>query len=242
MLRVLKDQKTVDESRKKLAELGCDTSRGWRRAMFAALYRLRFRTAPPTVAINKSWDVLTMLEMFEKHLPDRQSRLFDMGSFNCEIPLALWQRGYRRIRAADFNPLGRSINWYGNGIDFHAENFYQPDVPAESLDGITALSVIEHGYDGDNLMKSVSRILKPGGIFALSTDYHEEKLEIPSDYRIFGLPYMIFCRREIEELIEHGRRYGLAPLGDLQWSSSDYPIHFLGRDMTFLFLAFQKAK
>lgn len=124
MIRVLESQEQIQASRRRLNELGVDTSRGLSRRLFQLLFALRFRRLPGPVAVNKSWDVLTMLETIQEHFPDKASRIYDMGSFNCEIPLALWRRGYRDIRAADLNPLGRCIRWYGNRIDFHCEDFY----------------------------------------------------------------------------------------------------------------------
>jgi hypothetical protein len=119
------------------------------------LYLLRFRKPAEKVAVNKSWDVLSILQLIEKYKPNKDALIYDMGSYNCEIPLALWWRGYRNIMAADFNPIGRVINWYGNKIQFRNENFYKSTVTPHSLDVITALSVIEHGFEQVEFLKSV---------------------------------------------------------------------------------------
>jgi SAM-dependent methyltransferase len=241
MLRVLQTGQQIEDARKGLRARGCDMSVGWRRTLFEALYRARFRVPAPEPAINKSWDVLTMLDLIEHELPDRRSRLFDMGSYNCEIPLALWQRGYRNIRAADFNPLGRSIRWYGNRIDFHCEDFYKPAIGEGTLDGITALSVIEHGYDEERLLRTLSTLLRPGGIACLTTDYREQKIEVPADYRIFGLTWRVFSRAEIERLVARATAFGLELVGDVRWSESELPVHFEGYAFTFALLALRKA-
>src|SRR5690348_15423763 len=117
MLKILHDEDQIRQARQELRRLGCDSSTGLRRKLFEACYALRFRTTPPAVAVNKSWDVLTMLETIKTVRPDRDAGIFEMGSYNSEIPLALWSSGYRRIRASDFNPLGRCIRWYGNRIE-----------------------------------------------------------------------------------------------------------------------------
>ena len=134
MLRVLKNRQMIVEARKRLAELGCDSTRGFARTRFQMSYLLRFRKAAPQVAVNKSWDVLSIVEAVEKYCPDKRAQIFDMGSYNCEAPLALWWRGYRNIRAADLNPKGRCIRWYGNNIDFHCEDFYRPALADGSVD------------------------------------------------------------------------------------------------------------
>src|SRR5262249_35847684 len=154
-----------------------------------------------------------LLETVKRFRPDRGARIFEMGSYNSEIPLALWGSGYRRIRAADLNPLGRSIRWYGNRIDFRCEDFYQPDAPDGSVDVITSLSVIEHGYAQGRLLALADRLLAPGGLLCLTTDYHEEAVPVPDDFRVFGLPYRIFSRSDIESLLSDAEAAGLRPVG-----------------------------
>jgi hypothetical protein len=241
MLRVLQSQSQIDEARLWLRTAGCDSSQGWARLRFWLHYTLRYRTAPVPVAVNKSWDVKTMLQAIETHCPNRESAIFEMGCVNSEIPLALWWRGYRNIRASDLDPHGQAIRWYGNEINFYQENFYSPQVPDESFDVMTALSVIEHGYNQTNLLKTFRRFLKPGGMVCLTTDFHEPKLEVPSDFRVFGQTYRIFDRAEIESLIQEAASLGLRLAGDVQWQQSNYPISWLDRNFTFLFLAFIKT-
>lgn len=182
-----------------------------------------------------------MLTTIHRHVRDRQARTLDAGSVNSEIPLALWKAGYRNVAAVDLDPHGRAIRWYGNRIQFRCGDFYDAPAHAGTLDVVTALSVIEHGYDRDRLLRSLSRMLRPGGIACLSTDYRESPIRIPSEYRLFGLPYRVFCRRDIEGLLEAAGDHGLLPVGDLAWERSEYPIQWLGHRMTFLFLALWKA-
>lgn len=241
MLRILESQTEIDLSRTKLRAMGCDTTHGWRRRMFQFANWVRFRAAAPDVAIEKSWDVLNMLETIEVEKPDRSAQIFEMGSYNSEILLALWQRGYRRIHASDFNPLGRCIRWYGNSIDFRAEDFYAPDLKPGSVDVIVALSVIEHGFDGDRLWATFARLLKPGGIALVSTDYHEAKIPIDPNFRAFNLSYTIFSRAEIEEMMRIATQHGLEPLGSIAWRNSQNPIEFEGHRFTFALMGFRKV-
>ena len=240
MIEVLKSQEMIEEARAGLDKLGCDTTHGFARTMFQMRYLLRFRQIPPRVAVNKSWDVLKIVETIEKHKPDKDISIFDMGSFNCEAPVSLWMRGYRNIRASDLNPKGRCINWYGNGINFQCENFYEPGIDDESLDVMTSLSVIEHGWDQKKFIEICMRYLKPGGIVCFSTDFHPEKQPIPEDFRLFNLSYMIFSRAEIESLVRAAEESGLELLGPANWGESEYPINFLEKDFTFIYLAFRK--
>ena len=242
MISILKDATEITRAREELRFVGLDTSRGWRRALYSLRWRLRFRCAPEPVAINKSWDVWTMYQSVLTHVPDRSARVFEMGSFNSEIPLVLWRAGYHTIRASDFNPLGRAIRWYGNHIDFRCEDFYRPDLPPGSVNVMTALSVIEHGYQQDKVIGTAARLLAPGGIFLLTTDYHENGVKIPPDFRQFGLSYRIFSRADIEGLVRAADRSGLELLGPTEWESSGYPIEWEGWKFTFVFVGFRKSR
>ncbi|MBK25463.1 MAG: hypothetical protein CME70_15820 [Halobacteriovorax sp.] len=241
MLKVLSNQGQINSAREELNKLGADTSTGWRRSLFKILYGIRYRSPAQPVSINKSWDTLVILKMIEEHFPDKlNTSIFEMGSYNSEIPVSLWNRGYRKIRASDFNPKGQCINYYANSIDFHVEDFYAPAIPEESLDVMTALSVIEHGYDQKKFLRACQKYLKPGGMVIFTTDYHKEKLSIPEDYRLFDLTYMIFSKEEIENLLEEAKKYDLELVSDVQWGDSEYPIEFLGHNMTFILIAFRK--
>ena len=242
MIRVLRDAAQVVEARANLHAAGLDTSRGWRRALYALCWRLRFRRAPEPVAVSKSWDVWTMYRTVLEHAPDRATRVFEMGSYNSEIPLVLWRAGYHNIRASDFNPLGRAIRWYGNRIDFRCENFYAPDLAPGSVDVMTALSVIEHGFDQEKLIAAAARLLKPGGLFLFTTDYREEGATIPDTLRPFGLSYRVFSRGDIESLVRAAGVAGLELIGPAEWAASDYPIEWYGFRFTFAFVALRKVR
>lgn len=243
MIKVLKNKKQIEDARLKLKEMGADSSTGWSRRIYQTLYFLRFRKPAEKVAVNKSWDVLNILQLIEKYKPERNSRIYDMGSYNCEIPLALWWRGYRNVFAADFNPLGRAINWYGNKIQFRQENFYQSTIPAFSLDVITALSVIEHGFEKVEFFKVCSHLLKPGGLVLITTDFHANKIPIDPEFKIFNLSYMVFSTEEIIQLVKEAEKNGfqlIAHEGEERWDSSEYPIQFLDKKMSFILLGFKK--
>lgn len=243
MIEVLKNQEQINEARKKLNQMGADSSTGFARKMYQLLFFLRFRRKAENVAINKSWDVLKILETIEKYKPDHSSMIYDMGSYNCEIPLSLWWRGYKKIFAADLNPLARSIRWYCNSIEFRRENFYQSSMPKHSLDIITALSVIEHGYDQVNFFKVCHDLLKPGGLVLITTDFNKTKINIDPNFKIFHLSYLIFSSNDISKLVEEASQNGFELLSterENNWDESENPIHFLEYKMSFIFLGFRK--
>lgn len=242
MLKILNKQSDIQDARDKMFTKRIDSSRGLHRLRFATFFALRFRREVPPVSTNKSWDVLNIVETIENVFPDKNIKIYDMGSYNCEIGVSLWLAGFRNIICADLNPLGRCIKWYGNNIDFRCEDFYTPSVPPGSLDVMTALSVIEHGYDQKKLLKSLSTFLKVGGIALLTTDYNEEKIAIDPNFRIFELSYMIFSKKEIESLVEEAKDYGLELITQAEWGKTETPIDFLNHKFSFILVGLKKVR
>lgn len=242
MLKVLSKESDIQESRNQMNKKGIDSSTGFHRLRFATIFSLRFRRPVPPVSINKSWDVLNIVETIEKQFSDKNIRIYDMGSYNCEIGVSLALAGYKNIIGADFNPLGRCIKWYGNNIDFRCEDFYKPSVPPGSLDVMTALSVIEHGYDQKKLLNSFSTYLKVGGIALVTTDYHEQKIPIDPHFKIFDLSYMIFSKEEIQSLIQEAKQFGLELITTPEWGQTENPIEFLNHKFSFILLGLKKVR
>jgi SAM-dependent methyltransferase len=240
MLRVLKDMKTIHEARAELRKRGLDTTQGWRRFLFTRLWKLRYSKPPEPVSVIKSWDVLQMTDTILKYVPDKNALIYEMGSYNSEISLALWGSRYRNIRASDFNPLGHTIRWYWNRIDFRAENFYEPALEPGSCSAIVALSVIEHGYDRDQLVKTVDRLLKPGGVFCCSTDYHDPKIHVPDTFRAFDLSFLIFSRQDVQDLLDCFAKVGIEPIEPPEWGESENPIRWEGFQYSFVFFTLRK--
>jgi len=61
---------------------------------------------------------------------------------------------------------------------------------------ITAISVIEHGFESDRLLAEVSRLLKVGGYFIVSVDYWKDKISTDG-LTAFGMDWMIFSREDL---------------------------------------------
>jgi ubiquinone/menaquinone biosynthesis C-methylase UbiE len=112
--------------------------------------------------------------------------------------------------------------------------------PDNSFDVVTAISVIEHGFNPDLLLKEMSRIVKKGGHFIGSTDYWSEKIDVKNQ-KIFGMDWMIFSEKEIKEFIEMAKKYSFQIVGDKDFSVKEKPVELLNQNYTFLWFAFQKV-
>lgn len=185
----------------------------------------------------KSWDILKTVEFIETHA-GKDAPILDIGSYACELPPVLHRLGYKHVAAIDLNPdIARMP--YDGAVDYRVGNFLRAPFPDGSIAAVTAISVIEHGFDGEALAKEVARLLKPGGHFIASFDYWPEKISTDG-IKLFDMSWTIFSRQEVEQFTAVAKRYGLAPCGPLAFDAAERPIVCLGRDYTFAWLVLQK--
>ena len=60
-------------------------------------------------------------------------------------------------------------NYGRSNIDFRVGSALELPVPSASVDLVVSFETIEHFYDHDTFLKEVKRVLKPGGLFMVST-------------------------------------------------------------------------
>jgi ubiquinone/menaquinone biosynthesis C-methylase UbiE len=80
--------------------------------------------------------------------------------------------------------------------------------PDSFFDLATCISVIEHGVDLNAFFSEMRRIIVKNGYLFLTTDYWPEKMEAREDEKPCGLPYIIFSKNEILQLIKLAQTYG----------------------------------
>ena len=108
---------------------------------------------------------------------------------------------------------------------------------------VTCLSVLEHGVPLVPFLSEVTRILRPGGILALSTDYDENPPQTDGK-SAYGQPVHIFSPAQIKDLVANAQHRGLSLLGDLtDLSHDERPVRWrrMGLDFTFILLIFKKS-
>jgi len=185
----------------------------------------------------KSWDVLKTAEFIEQHVA-KEAPVLDIGAYASEIPPVLCRMGYQRVSALDLNPNLAKMP-LADRIDYRIGNFLRAPYADDSFAAITAISVIEHGFDGEKLATEMARLLKAGGFFIASFDYWPEKIST-DDQDIFGMSWTIFSRSEIENFITTAGRKGLKPHGPMNFAAGDKPISCFNRDYTFAWMVLQK--
>ncbi len=151
---------------------------------------------------------------------------------------ALKRLGYRNLFGIDLNPAVLKMP-DADVINYAVGDLLSTPWPDGHFAGISAISVIEHGVPDDELCREVGRLLRPGGVFVFTTDYWPQK--IVTTERMFDRDWRIFDETEIEALVARAESHNLHPASDPGSVIRDIgspPIHFAGKDYTFLYGAF----
>jgi SAM-dependent methyltransferase len=186
----------------------------------------------------KSWDVMATIDHIDKHM-GKEDCILDIGAYCSELPVALSMLGYKNVHAIDLNADIRNMP-RNDQVRYEVGNFLSTPYEAQKFDAVTAISVIEHGYQPEKLFAEVSRILKPGGSFMASFDYWPQKINT-GDTQFFGMSWLIFSQQDVDAMIKSASTYGLVPVGELAFASQDRPIHCLGFDYTFAWMVWRKS-
>jgi SAM-dependent methyltransferase len=186
----------------------------------------------------KSWDVNATIKFIESHV-GKNEPILDIGCYSSEVLASLHKLGFTNLAGADLNPnLNRMP--YRDAIRYEVTNFMHTKFEENSFRVITSISVIEHDFNSQALLKEMSRLLKPGGYFISSFDYWPEKIDTTGT-QFFGMDWRIFSENEIRDFVEEAATYGLYPTGTLNYSGKEKPIECAGKMYTFGWLVLRKT-
>jgi SAM-dependent methyltransferase len=185
----------------------------------------------------KSWDILTTATFIKERLP-RETSILDIGAYASEILSVLHRMKYSNLTGVDLNPRIKEMP-FADQIRYEVADFMATPFPDGSFGAITAISVIEHGFQSERLLREISRLLRPGGTFIASFDYWPEKVDT-TGIDIFGMEWKIFSQNEVLTFIDEARAYGLSPCGEIDLEGREMAIHWGGKDYTFAWLALWK--
>lgn len=186
----------------------------------------------------KNWDALAAVALILEHL-GRDVAVLDAGSARYSSVLP-WLRMYRVRELIGINlEFDRPV--VRDGVRFQHGDVTAADFPDSTFHAVTCMSVIEHGVDADAFVAEVARILRPGGLLIVSTDYDEHPPDV-AGLTMYGQPVRIFSPADISALVAAAAKSGLTLLGDLEFSHPERPIHWrrTGLDYTFIRLCFAK--
>ncbi|MEZ0306586.1 MAG: class I SAM-dependent methyltransferase [Ramlibacter sp.] len=205
--------------------------------LLRSLRRWRLVPGLPVGEFNKSWDVARTLALIEERLP-KDAPVLDLGAFCSEVPVSLAMMGYTAVHGIDLNPKVRSMP-FADRVTYTVGDFNRSAYADASFDAITAISVIEHGYNPAQLLGEVGRLLRPGGLFIASFDYWPQKIDTGTT-TFFGLSWLIFSQDDFQSLLQEASHHGLQALGELHPAAKERPVHCAGFDYTFAWAVLQK--
>ena len=188
---------------------------------------------------GKSWDVLKTVRFIEENLP-KEAPILDIGAHECEILPVLHRLGYADLTGLDLNPRIREMPHAG-AIRYLPADFMEVPCGDGSFGCVTAISVIEHGFDAERLLTEMARIIRPGGFFITSVDYWPEKIDT-AGVDAYGMDWIIFSREDLRSFLMQAEGFGLNPVGDLDFESGDRVANWMGRSYTFAWMALKKSR
>jgi SAM-dependent methyltransferase len=186
--------------------------------------------------IYKSWDVLKTTQFIETNVP-KDGRILDLGACGSEALCILSRLGYPGLVGIDLN---RRIGSMPKPVKYTVGNFMQLPFRDASFEAVTAISVIEHGFHAEALLKELTRVVKPGGYFVASVDYWPNKIETEG-VEEYGMSWLIFSRAEINEFLEKASAFGFWAMGNVNLEAEEKTTRWMGREYTFAWFVLQKG-
>ena len=194
---------------------------------------------------QKNWDTYKCVN-YVAASGDFETPVLDAGS-GARVVAPRWfrQLGYKNVYACDVQ--GAQKDLYKNlGIHFSVQDLTATNYEDAFFQAVTCISVIEHGVELGGFAREMARILRPGGLLLVSTDYWSEPIDCSGIFP-YGeeAPEMkILTPADIESFVADCAAAGLELCSPLQLQTRDKAIRWerTDRDYTFIFLAFRKRR
>jgi glycosyltransferase involved in cell wall biosynthesis/SAM-dependent methyltransferase len=187
----------------------------------------------------KNWDALGAVSTVVNRL-GTDIRVLDAGAARYS-PVLPWLRllGVRNL--VGNNLEFRRVHTHGT-VRFEPGDIINTDYDSGSFDAVACMSVIEHGVPLAAFVAEVARMLRPGGVLIVSTDYDHDPPET-AGLQAYGAPVHIFGPDEIRAFVDEADRHGLRLLGELALEHAERPVHWkrIGLDYTFIRLGFERV-
>ncbi len=237
-VKVLQHKTEIQDARNELLRRGVSALTG-SRLIDRICSRLKPKRNVPVGNILKSWDILVTADFIQKQLPVT-APILDIGACFSEIICVLHRMKFTALAGVDLNPDVVRMP-YAEQIRYEVGDFMHTHFAGKTFAAITAISVIEHGFQSGELLKEMARLLRPGGYFIASFDYWPEKIDT-SGCKFFDMDWRIFSREEVLAFIDEAKGYGFSPCGPVDLGAAEALIETAGKSYTFAWLVLQKDK
>lgn len=232
---VLGNHGEIDQARSELRRRGIDCTSWW---LTGILRKYGILQGMNIGDAKKSWDVLKTVDFIQANLT-LSDPILDMGAYRSEMLPILNRLGHTNLTGIDLNDNIAAMP--GNDkISYQVADCYQTPYENESFAAVTAISVIEHGFDSKRLLAELSRIIRNGGYFIASMDYWPDKIDT-SGINAYGMDWRIFSKDDVMEFINDAARVELRPIGDISFEVGKPLISWMGKNFTFAWLVLQKS-
>jgi 2-polyprenyl-3-methyl-5-hydroxy-6-metoxy-1,4-benzoquinol methylase len=121
------------------------------------------------------------IAFISRSVKDRSGlELLDVGCGSGTLLSLLKDQGFR-VRGVDFSAEASTIAKHENGVDVEVGSLEEVDFPDRSFDVVTLFHVMEHVTNPRQVLREVSRILRPEGVVILQVPNIESW-----QFKIFG--------------------------------------------------------
>jgi SAM-dependent methyltransferase len=184
----------------------------------------------------KNWDGIASLEQILNNT-NKDSMILDAGAeyYSMILPW-LFLYGYHNM--IGINSDFKKQVMRGN-INYEPGDITHTRFENSLFDAITCMSVIEHNVNIEDFFKEMSRILKYNGTLIISTDYYETSTNT-ENIQLLSLPWHIFNKSEVQDMINIAAKYGLILTSDIDYECKDRCINAKGYkfDINYTFIVF----
>jgi SAM-dependent methyltransferase len=186
----------------------------------------------------KNWDALGAVSTVLNTL-GTDIRVIDAGAARYSSVLP-WLRLFG-VRELVGNNLEFTRSMHHGAVRFEPGDITKTQYRDGWFDAVTCMSVIEHGVPLEAFAAESARILRPGGLLVVSTDYDQDPPDTIGK-SAYGVPVQIFGPDDIRDFVKVASTHGLDLVGDLKLEHAQRPVHWkrTGLDYTFIRLTFTR--
>ena len=216
-----------------------------------ACLSLERQRLPLHTLVQKNWDHALLLKALAS-VP-RDAAIVDLGCGDALTLKVLRSAGYKQLYGVDLRISWRARlsqlvrMWRQVTLEppYHLSrgSIVQTSFESERFDVALSVSTIEHGVDKAAFLQEAARILKPGGLLFVTTDYWYEKIDVPDSFRAYGQRWEIASEDEISQFLELALAAGfrLKCHGGVP-GCGQKTVHWIGTDYTFIAVLLVKER